>query len=239
MNLGAHVGDDLTAVTANRARLAQALDFEPVFMNQVHGSGVVQLPLAPVDREPQPVTADACWTSVRGVACTVLVADCLPVLLARVDASAVAAVHAGWRGLLGVDGRGVIESALAELRASAPAVDVVAWLGPCIGPMCFEVGDEVRQAYMRAPPAISPVGDPGFPCDPGLAFLPHGPGKWLCDLPMLARQRLAAWGVRQVAGNDGSPAWCTVTHASRFFSHRRDASRLGSSGRLAACVWLR
>lgn len=194
----------------------------PVFMNQVHGSAVVLLEPKPPAQQVDGLTADACFTRSRGLACTVLVADCLPVLLARSDGTAVAAAHAGWRGLAGTGGQGVIEASVAALRADHPNADVVAWLGPCIGPACFEVGDDVRQVFSNAP----------------AAFEPHGKGKWLGNLPLLARQKLRDLGVVHIGGNDGSPEWCTVTQSFRFFSHRRDAARLGSSGRMAACVWL-
>ncbi|MDO5624590.1 MAG: peptidoglycan editing factor PgeF [Pseudomonadota bacterium] len=223
-NLGDHVGDDAAAVAANRQRLQQGMaGARPVFMQQVHGRDVLTLRPGTADG----ATADAAATQVPGLACTVMVADCLPVLLAHRMGSAVAAAHAGWRGLAG----GVLEEAVRALRALAPTDgdddgDVLAWLGPCIGPRAFEVGPEVREAFTATHAAAAACFAPG----PG--------GKYLADLPALARLRLAALGVRGVHGNDGSDAWCTVAQPTRWFSYRRDQARLGATGRMAACVWL-
>jgi polyphenol oxidase len=164
---------------------------------------------------PDGVRADACFTTSRGVACTIMVADCLPVLLCDEAGRAVAAAHAGWRGLAA----GVVEAAHAGLPKGA---GVIAWLGPCIGPDAFEVGEEVKAAF-----ADRESTDSDF-------FRPHGEGKFLADLPALARRRLRSLGVAAVYGNDGSREWCTVSNPSRFFSHRRDRV----SGRFAAAVWL-
>ena len=222
-NLGDHVRDEPAAVVANRALLSQATGARPVFLRQVHGVGVAALDEASLDGSE----ADACLTTRAGVACTVLVADCLPVLWCLPDGSAVAASHAGWRGLAGEGGHGVLEATLQALGAgsAAPQVPLV-WLGPCIGPKAFEVGTDVREVFVAADPSAARCFDP----------LPTA-GKFLADLPALARLRLRAMGVTQVFGNDGSDAWCTVMQSSRFFSHRRDAARLGSTGRMAACVW--
>jgi YfiH family protein len=219
LNLGDHVGDDPGAVAENRRRFAGTLQARPVFLQQVHGRGVVRLDAG----TPDGTQADACWTTGRGIACTMMVADCLPVLLADGAGRVVGAAHCGWRGLAGDAGEGVLESLWAAMRAEAGAAqDVLAWLGPCIGPASFEVGPEVRSAFVQA--------------DAGAAgcFRPHAEGKFLADLPALARRRLAALGITRVHGNDGSTAWCTVADPSRFFSHRRDRV----SGRLAAAVWL-
>jgi YfiH family protein len=215
LNLGDHVGDDETAVAENRRRLAAQLQARPVFLKQVHGRGVVRLARDTADG----TEADACWTTERGIACTMMVADCLPVLLADRAGRVVGAAHCGWRGLAG----GVLEALWTQMapEAGAPG-DVVAWLGPCIGPEAFEVGPEVRTAFVQDDPAA------------GAAFRPHGEGKFLADLQSLARRRLAALGIHAVHGNDGSRAWCTVAHPSRFFSHRRDRV----SGRFAAGAWL-
>ncbi|WP_048440863.1 peptidoglycan editing factor PgeF [Caenimonas sp. SL110] len=223
LNLGDHVADDEAHVAANRKIFSGALDAHPVFLKQVHGWHVEVL-----DADtPDGTQADGCVTSGRGIACTIMVADCLPILFATrvgVPVAAVAAAHAGWRGLVGEEGRGIIEStcdALLEVSRGAPQ-DVVAWLGPCIGPDAFEVGPEVKAAFEET--------DPGS----RVCFKPYGDGKWLADLPALARQRLARNGVHEVFGNDGSLAWCTSSNPSRFFSHRRDRI----SGRLAASIWL-
>jgi YfiH family protein len=217
LNLGDHVGDDPLAVAANRAVLAQAIAARPVFLQQVHGSGVVALDA----HTPHGTPADACYTRARGLACTIMVADCLPLLYTDAAGSFVAAAHAGWRGLAGQGGLGVLEALHAAL--GAPARELMVWLGPCIGPQAFEVGDEVRSAFEAHDRAATACFRPAA-----------APGKWLADLPALARLRLAALGLTQVYGNDGSPAWCTVANPSRFFSHRRDRV----SGRLAACIWL-
>jgi YfiH family protein len=225
-NLGDHVRDEPARVAANRAMLAQRLGARPVFLQQVHGVDVAALDA----HTPDGTVADACWTDRPGVACTVMVADCLPVLFCDLEGAVVAAAHAGWRGLLGHSGEGVIEHtwrAMADrLGARADVSQVLVWLGPCIGPQAFEVGPEVRDAFVASHPEhVS-------------AFVPAQGDRWLADLPGLARQRLQRMGVRAVYGNDGTAPWCTVTQGSRFFSHRRDAAVLGSTGRMAGCVWL-
>ncbi|MDO8279927.1 MAG: peptidoglycan editing factor PgeF [Burkholderiaceae bacterium] len=215
-NLGDHVGDDPAAVQANRTALAGALGARPVFLQQIHQTAVVTLHAD----TPDGTQADGCVTSQRGVACTIMVADCLPVLLCDTRGRAVAAAHAGWRGLAG----GILEATHARLLDSvaAPAPQIMAWLGPCIGPGAFEVGPEVRAVFEAQDPQAHRL------------FLPGAPGKWLADLPGLARRRLQAMGVTRIHGNDGSAPWCTVGNPSRFFSHRRDRI----SGRFAAGVWL-
>lgn len=230
LNLGDHVADAPSAVAANRDVLAHALGVTPVFMQQVHGVDVAELP-APASHRGT-VVADACVTTHPGVVCTIMVADCLPVLLAHTDGTVVAAAHAGWRGLAGVDGTGVLESvyerfsALAHKGRAQVAMNTVAWLGPCIGPDAFEVGDEVKAAFVTT--------------DPGAAglFRASVPGKWWANLPGLARRHLQAMGITQIYGNDGTDVWCTVHNPSRFFSYRRDQIALGGSGRFAACVWI-
>ncbi|WP_326540210.1 peptidoglycan editing factor PgeF [Pseudorhodoferax sp.] len=213
LNLGDHVGDEAAAVQRNRALLAARLGAEPVFMQQVHGTAVERLPSA----QAVPV-ADACMSLAPGVACTIMVADCLPVLFCDTAGRAVAAAHAGWRGLAA----GVLENTVAALRRAVPQAQWLAWLGPCIGPEAFEVGDEVRAAFLAQSTAAA------------ACFRPHTPGKWLADLPALARLRLAGLALQGIHGNDSSAPWCTVSDSSRFFSHRRDRV----SGRMAACIWL-
>ena len=216
LNLGVAVGDLPEAVAENRRRFAAACaGAEPAWLRQVHGARVVCLGDGEDARDDTP--ADAAWTMTPGRACVVQVADCLPVLLASADGRAVAAAHAGWRGLAG----GVVEAALRALSEGsgcAPA-DVFAWLGPCIGPRSFEVGADVLAAF--------PGREGRFVSRPR----PDGAPRWLADLPGLARDRLRAAGVRHVGGG----TWCTVEDRSRFFSYRRD----GVTGRLAAAVWLR
>ena len=223
LNLGTHVGDVLQAVQANRQRLQETIGARAVFLNQVHGTHVQA-----VDRHSEDsVDADAAITEQSGIACTVMVADCLPVLFCDVQGRRVLAAHAGWRGLLGVDGQGVLERSVAAMEegisTSGPPdrEHLLAWLGPCIGPQAFEVGDEVREAFMATS------------TDSADCFKQVRPGKWLADLPALAKQRLAALGIERTFGNDSSQAWCTVADPSRFFSHRRDRV----SGRMAACIW--
>ena len=227
-NLGDHVGDAPQAVAANRVLLGRRLGARPVFLRQVHGVNVVEL-----GRDsPDGLEADACWTDQPGLACTVMVADCLPLLLCTADASSVAAVHAGWRGLLGADGRGVLEAlceAWPAARTGAQRAGLRVWLGPCIGPQAFEVGPEVAHAFTAADPGAAPAFSPL----PG-----RSDGKCLADLPALARMRLHQLGIEHITGHDGSADWCTVANASRFFSHRRDAASLGSTGRMAASIWL-
>lgn len=224
LNLGLHVADDAAHVYTNRQRLADAVGGRPVFLNQVHGSHCLPLSASTADG----AVADACAATAPGVVCTIMVADCLPVLLAAADGSQVAAAHAGWRGLVGEAGHGVLEATMESFRPLAPvkyaraAPEIIAWLGPCIGPDAFEVGAEVRDAFMAALPAAAEC------------FKPLAGGKWLANLPALARQRLQAAGVHSIWGNDGSAAWCTVSNPLRFFSHRRDRV----SGRQAACIWL-
>ncbi len=208
MNLGLKSGDETENVLRNRAILRATLPGEPVWLRQVHGAGVVDA--STVAGEPE---ADASWTTRPGVVCAVMVADCMPVLLCDQEGDAVGAAHAGWRGL----SSGVIEATVRAM--GTPPERLSAWLGPAIGPRNFEVGDDVLAAFVahdaRAAGAFSPY--------------PGRPGKWLCDLFALARQRLAALGVNAVSGG----GFCTVEE-SRWFSHRRDRGR---SGRMAAFVW--
>jgi polyphenol oxidase len=231
LNLGDHVRDDPAAVRTNRCILRDAIGARPVFLQQVHGTQSVLLD----EDTPDGVAADACVTGQPGVACAVMVADCLPVLFSNTQGTVVAAAHAGWRGLAGESGHGVLESivtafrqlaAVGSTKAGARMDDILVWLGPCIGQQAFEVGAEVRAAFCSADPLAD------------MHFRSHGQGKYLADLAGLARQRLSALGIKRIFGNDSSPAWCTVGNPSRFFSHRRDAMARGSSGRLAACVWI-
>lgn len=229
MNLGGHVGDRAADVHTNRERLAAQIGQRPVFLQQVHGVISVQLEAA----TPDGPVADACWSRDPGVACTIMVADCLPVLLADAAGRWVAAAHAGWRGLAGPGvsspskGLGVLECLYADIqRAGGDVSDVMAWLGPCIGPQAFEVGPEVRAAFDDGSPEVQAL------------FQPAAQGKYMADLAGLARLRLQALGVTRVFGNNSSLPWCTVSNSALFFSHRRDSRSLGQSGRMAACIWL-
>ncbi|MES2401009.1 MAG: peptidoglycan editing factor PgeF [Pseudomonadota bacterium] len=232
LNLGDHVGDDPISVNANRALLQQTCSAHAVFLKQVHGVDVLKLDAA----TPHGSQADACVTTQSGIACTIMVADCLPVLLTTSDGRAVAAAHAGWRGLAGdvASGhKGVLESAFASLSAvtgGVSATNVIAWLGPCIGPSAFEVGAEVKLAFEAGQPGAARF------------FVAGAPGKYLADLAGLARQRLQSLGVSQIYGNDGSDDWCTVLNPEKYFSHRRDAGAngngFGTTGRMGALVWM-
>ncbi len=206
-NLGGHVGDDAAAVLANRSQLRRELPGEPLWLGQVHGTRCVDAAVAQSGE-----AADASFTRRRGVVCAVLTADCLPVLLCDERATVVGVAHAGWRGLAA----GVVEATVAAM--GEPGEQLMAWLGPAIGPSAFEVGSEVRESFVAAD-----AGAAG-------AFVPAADGKWLCDIYRLARQRLAALGIRRVAGAD----FCTVGDPRRFFSYRRD----GITGRMASLVWL-
>jgi polyphenol oxidase len=219
LNLGDHVGDDVMDVAANRAVLSRAMGASPVFLEQVHGTQVVELDAATKDR----TQADGCFTGRPGTACTIMVADCLPVLFANAGGTLVAAAHAGWRGLAGEGGTGVLESTARSFAPGSNPSDIIAWLGPCIGPTAFEVGSEVKAVFEQHDAAAASM------------FTPAAlPGKWMADLQGLARQRLHALGITRIYGNDGSESWCTVSNPSLFFSHRRDRV----SGRFAACIWL-
>lgn len=214
MNLGVHVGDDLSAVATNRRRLveAAALPASPRWLQQVHGIAVADLDVLPPGDTPP--MADAAVTRHPGTVCALLTADCLPVLLARRDGSAVGAAHAGWRGLAG----GVVAATVEAL--ATPGRDLVAWLGPAIGPEHFEVGGEVREAFLAR---LGTAADG--------AFAPNRRGRWQCDLYALARMELARLGIDAVAGG----GFCTFADAPRFFSHRRDGAR---TGRMATLVWI-
>lgn len=216
-NLAAHVGDDPSAVQANRTRLAGMLPpaCSVQWLTQVHGTGVVEAGQGTAVPE-----ADACWTRSPGRACAVLTADCLPVLLCSVDGDVVAAAHAGWRGLLG----GVLERTVAAMGV-APG-GLLAWLGPAIGPGAFEVGGEVRAQFLAAARAADAADT-----DAGFVPSPVRPGHYLADLHALARLRLAAAGVHRVWGDND----CTYDAGDRYFSYRRDRV----TGRMASLILLR
>lgn len=212
MNLGDHVSDDPSAVRRNREllRAELALPAEPVWLHQVHGTAAVEATVTGTR-----VTADASWTSTPGVVCAVLTADCLPVLFCNRAGTHVAAAHAGWRGL----SAGVLEATVAALvAAGATAESLLAWLGPAIGPASYEVGADVRDAFLRSDPAA------------GNVFRPDRPGHWLLDLYAAARLSLRRAGVTAISGGD----YCTLTEPERLFSHRRD----GITGRQATLIWL-
>lgn len=209
LNLGVHVGDDFNHVLQNRARLRRVLQLssEPVWLKQVHGTVVARLPAT-----PDVLEADACCASDAGEVCAILTADCLPVLFCDDAGTVVAAAHAGWRGLLA----GVLENTVRAMNC--PADRVMAWLGPAIGPQAFEVGSEVREAFITRDPMAAQ------------AFVQGRPGKYFADIFLLARQRLQHCGVGRVYGGE----CCTVSDPLRFYSYRRD----GVTGRMASLIWL-
>lgn len=208
LNLGDHVGDAPAAVAENRRRVSEGLHLltEPRWLSQVHSVAAVDAAVCEIGCE-----ADASHTDQPGVVCAVMTADCLPVLLCDTAGCHVAAVHAGWRGLL----NGVIERAISNMNAED---DILAWLGPAIGPDAFEVGDEVREAFLSVDKGVES------------AFRPSANGRWLADIYALARRRLAHAGVSGIYGG----GFCTFTDTQRFYSYRRD----GRTGRMASLIWL-
>ena len=208
LNLGAHVGDAAAAVAENRRRLVAALGLpgEPRWLTQVHGTCSTNAASAGEGCE-----ADASHTDQPGVVCAVLTADCLPVLLCDTAGGRVAAAHAGWRGLL----NGVLEQTVRAMDAEG---ELLAWLGPAIGPQVFEVGDEVRAAFLAEDQAVL--------CD----FMPSVGGRWLADIYALARRRLHRAGVAAIYGGEH----CTFSEPERFYSYRRD----GRTGRMASLIWM-
>jgi hypothetical protein len=213
MNLGGSVRDEVAALAENRRRLASWLPAAPQWLDQVHGAAVAELTAASANSSG-PI-ADAAVTRERGIVCAVLTADCLPVLFADRDGTAVGVAHAGWRGLAA----GVLEATVAALgELGATPQRLVAWLGPAIGPARFEVGADVRDRFCAVD------------VDAAAHFAPLRPGKWHADLPGLARARLARGGVLRVYGG----GLCTHADAARFYSYRRDRD----TGRMATVIWL-
>lgn len=212
LNLGLRCGDDPRHAAQNRALLSQwlALPSPPHWLQQVHGTGVVRFDSPPASQD-EPV-ADAAVTATPGVVLAILTADCLPVLLAARDGGEIAAAHAGWRGLAA----GMLEATVAAMHT--PPGQLVAWLGPAAGPEAYEIGAEVREAFVQSDAHAA------------AAFVATRPGHWRMDLFALARRRLAACGVTDVHGG----RHCTLSDPARFFSHRRD----GRSGRMATLAWI-
>ncbi|HEV7431508.1 MAG TPA: peptidoglycan editing factor PgeF [Steroidobacteraceae bacterium] len=208
LNLGKNVGDEPAAVAENRRRVAAALSLpsEPVWLSQVHGTRVAE-----VDSESEPAAADAAVSRQRGRVLAIQVADCMPVLFASIDGAVVAAAHAGWRGL----SAGVLEAAVAAMQVEPRRI--LAWLGPAIGAEHFEVGEEVRSAFVAHDPHSAD------------ALVGNARGRWQCDLLQLARRRLAQLGVGHVSAAN----LCTYAASDRCFSYRRD----GRTGRMSALIW--
>lgn len=209
LNLAYHVNDDESAVLLNRQLLKDslALPAEPCWLNQTHGTDVIEINSNKMDCD-----ADGSYTFKTKTVCVVMTADCLPVLLCDKEGSVVAAVHAGWRGLL----NGIIKVAVNKLNK--PPTNLLAWLGPAIGQPSFEVGDEVKNAFLASD------------SDAGRAFIPSPEGRWLADLYQLAELQLNKLGIHGVYGKK----WCTYKDEEHFFSYRRD----GVTGRMANLIWL-
>lgn len=209
LNLGTHVDDDLECVTKNRQLLRTLLPSEPAWLSQVHGSVVLDAAIS--DNVPK---ADASIATRAGVVCVIQTADCLPVLFCDLQGRVVGAAHAGWRGLA----HGVLENTVACMR-NAGAAEIIAWLGPAIGPKCFEVGQDVFDAFVTRDPRMRS------------AFQAHAEGKYLADIYALARIVLLDTGVVEVFGG----GLCTVSEKDRFYSYRRDRV----TGRMASLIWLK
>lgn len=211
LNLATHVGDEFETVDRNRRLLSETLHLpaEPVWLEQVHGRGVVAAHTVPDGESP---AADASWTNQAAVVCGVMTADCLPVLFCDRQGSCIAAAHAGWRGLHA----GVLEATVAEMAAEPG--DILVWLGPAIGPQQFQVGAEVRDAFIQYDAAHA------------RAFEHQHEDKWLADIYRLARQRLQSVGVTAIYGG----GLCTYTDQNRFFSYRREST----TGRMASLIYL-
>ncbi|HVS25890.1 MAG TPA: peptidoglycan editing factor PgeF [Burkholderiales bacterium] len=206
-NLGGNVGDEPSAVLHNRKLLRAHLPSEPKWLKQVHGTRVLDADVSAAGEE-----GDAAVARQSGTVCAILSADCLPLLLCDEQGTVIAAAHCGWRGLVA----GVIEQTIRAMQA--PPASLLAYLGPAIGPHAYEVGADVRDAFLR--------GDAGAE----QAFAPCASGKWLANLYSLARQRLNRLGVKKISSGD----YCTHTDKARFYSHRRD----GHTGRMASLIWL-
>ena len=207
LNLGDHVGDEGAAVAENRTRLALAakLPAEPCWLRQVHGKEVA-------DVDTPVASNDASFTRREGRVCAILSADCLPVLFASTEARVIGAAHAGWRGLVA----GVLAATVRAMDEAPSAL--IAWIGPCIGPLAYEVGAEVRDAVLAGMPTAAP------------AFEPNAAGRFRTDLPGIARLQLYALGISRIYGGTE----CTFSHPERYFSHRRD----GQTGRQGTLIWL-
>jgi YfiH family protein len=215
LNPAMHVGDDVDQVKQNRLIIKGLLNLpsEPVWLEQVHGNRAVQ-----ALKNESLQQADASYTTETGIVCAIMTADCLPLLVCSTDGSRVAAIHAGWRGLLA----GVIGNTLSVMQSSSLSKgrdeqDFLVWLGPAIGPDCFEVGAEVREAFLDKAEAFE------------TAFKQQNNGQWLADIYRLARIDLAMLGIDNVYGGE----FCTVTDHERFYSYRRDKE----TGRMATLIW--
>jgi YfiH family protein len=206
LNPAAHVCDDTNRVRQNRQIIREILNLpsEPLWLDQIHSNRAVK-----AVKTASLQQADASYTHEPGIVCAVMTADCLPLLVCSMDGRQVAAIHAGWRGLLA----GVISNTVVAMQQR----NLLVWLGPAIGPDCFEVGAEVRDAFL------------GKSAEFNNAFKKQNNNKWLADIYQMARIELAALGITKVYGGTN----CTVTEHERFYSYRRDAQ----TGRMATLIW--
>ncbi len=213
-NLAQHVGDNKETVAKNRQQLKHqlALPSEPQWLNQVHGTTVIGFDENNIHHKNHTFQADAAWTKRLQTVCTIMTADCLPVLLCDASGTMVAAIHCGWRSL----SAGILEKTIAAMNI--PPKELLVWLGPAIGPTMFEVGDDVRDIFTKNYPATIS------------AFSPKSKGKWFGDIYKMARKILIGIGIEKAAGGD----YCTYCDDKRFFSYRRN----GITGRMAALIWL-
>ena len=229
LNLGLFSGDSTENVLNNRGLVQSAMGVPAVYLRQVHGVKGLG-----IDHQTPPgLEADVAWTTHTGVACCVMAADCLPILVCHPKFKWVAAAHAGWRGLAGLAGHGVVETLSEGAKEQGlRAADCMAWLGPCIGPTAFEVGEDVVQAF------LTHLNSPKEKKALENLFVAKGHGKYWADLAGLARWRLEAAGFEIICGNDSSLSWCTYRQETQYHSHRRDALLKGGAGRMAAYIWI-
>jgi len=229
LNLGLFSGDSSENVLNNRGLVQSAMGVPAVYLRQVHGVKGLG-----IDHQTPPgLEADVAWTTHTGVACCVMAADCLPILVCHPKFKWVAAAHAGWRGLAGLAGHGVVETLSEGAKEQGlRTADCIAWLGPCIGPTAFEVGEDVVQAF------LTHLNSPKEKKALENLFVAKGHGKYWADLAGLARWRLEAAGFEIICGNDSSLAWCTYRQETQYHSHRRDALLKGGAGRMAAYIWI-
>jgi YfiH family protein len=226
LNVGFLSGDKPSDVQANRDLVTQALGVPAVYLRQVHGTHGVAIDAS----TPANTEADVAWTTQTGLAFAIMAADCLPILVCHPKARWVAGAHAGWRGLAGAHGHGVVETlANAAKSQGLEAKDCMVWLGPCIGPSAFEVGADVHAAFESLLRSTDKPED---------LFVPTAAGKYLANLAGLARERLKLAGFHAVYGNDSSLPWCTYRQDTIYHSHRRDALAKGGAGRMAAYIWI-
>jgi YfiH family protein len=219
LNLGLNAGDDSVAVLQNRSIIRSHLPAEPLWLKQVHGTSV-STPASRSSSIAKPFEADATVTNIPNEVLAILTADCMPVLFASKSGGVIGAAHAGWRGLSG----GILENTVYEMLSLSPGLnpkDIVAWMGPAIGPTAFEVGEDVLQAFAAQGPTI---------LSQAFTPIPGSPGKYLANLYLLARERLRSLGIEQLNGGD----FCTFNDSDNFFSYRRDKE----TGRFASLIWI-